>query len=52
MTHNTGQFTCQGCYVLPLSKVLCNVKEIIFMTGSYLYTFQVSILLIIAQVQA
>lgn len=35
MTHNAGQFTCQGCYVLPLNNMVCNIKEkISFMTGS------------------
>lgn len=51
MTHNTGQFTCQGCYVLPLNNKVCNVREkIIFITGSYI--FRVHIILIRGQMQA
>lgn len=26
MTRNTEQFTCQGCYALPLNNMVCNVK--------------------------
>lgn len=49
MTHSTGQFTCRGCYVLPLNNLVCKVQEkISFMTGS---DVQVLLIPIIIEVQ-